>query len=130
MNTWTTTLTAAEAIAIGACDGRCLVASKDVCDCVCGGAYHGVLAGSAIGEITHTARPAKGSPERKPTSSGRTVRRHKAPDYEAMAREMVAAEFMIDSRADGRTYRQIADDLGVSRSTVSKRLNEFVGGAE
>lgn len=130
MKTWTTTLTAAEAIAIGACDGRCMVASKDTCDCVCGGTYHGVLAGSAIGEVTHTVRPAKGPSTRSAPSRTRTVRRHKPEgDLEEWATAAVAAEFMIDLRTKGRTYREIAEEVGVSRSTVGKRMREFtVGG--
>lgn len=113
MKTWTTTLTAAEAIAVGACDGRCLAASKSACDCVCGGAYHGVLAGSAIGEVTHTVRAAN-------TSAPRTVRRHHT------VTGVAAATRMLDMRSAGRTYREIADDLGVSPSTVRKRIDEFV----
>lgn len=36
-----------------------------------------------------------------------------------------AAERMIDLRAKGRTYRQIAEEVGVSESTVRKRMREF-----
>ncbi|MFJ3405605.1 winged helix-turn-helix domain-containing protein [Promicromonospora sp. NPDC090134] len=35
------------------------------------------------------------------------------------------AERMIDLRTKGRTYREIAEEVGVSRSTVSKRMREF-----
>jgi DNA-binding CsgD family transcriptional regulator len=35
------------------------------------------------------------------------------------------AERMIDLRTKGRTYREIAEEVGVSRSTVGKRMREF-----
>ncbi|WP_369369881.1 winged helix-turn-helix domain-containing protein [Promicromonospora sp. Populi] len=35
------------------------------------------------------------------------------------------AERMIDLRTKGRTYREIAEEVGVSQSTVSKRMREF-----
>ncbi|WP_454860141.1 helix-turn-helix domain-containing protein [Promicromonospora soli] len=35
------------------------------------------------------------------------------------------ADRMIDLRTNGRTYRQIAEEVGVSESTVRKRLREF-----
>jgi hypothetical protein len=35
------------------------------------------------------------------------------------------AERMIDLRTKGRTYREIAEEVGVSKSTVSKRMREF-----
>lgn len=118
MKTWTTTLTAAEAVAIGACDGRCLVASKGACDCVCGGAYHGTLAGSAIGEVTHTVSP--------PVTAN--VRRHKVSSSPRPARTLTSAEAadrMLDLRIEGTTYRDIAEEIGVSPSTVAKRMREF-----
>lgn len=118
MKTWITTLTAAEAVAIGACDGRCLVASKGACDCVCGGAYHGALAGSAIGEVTHTVR--------SPATSN--VRRHKAPSTPRPARTLAGVETaarMLDLRAGGATVRKIAEQVGVGESTVRKRLREY-----
>ncbi|MFI6425832.1 helix-turn-helix domain-containing protein [Promicromonospora sp. NPDC050880] len=36
-----------------------------------------------------------------------------------------AAERMIDLRAKGRTYREIAEEVGVSETTVRKRMREF-----
>jgi len=35
------------------------------------------------------------------------------------------AERMIDLRTKGRTYREIAEEVGVSQSTVGKRMREF-----
>ncbi len=35
------------------------------------------------------------------------------------------AERMIDLRTKGRTYREIAEEVGVSQSTVSKRMRQF-----
>jgi DNA-binding NarL/FixJ family response regulator len=35
------------------------------------------------------------------------------------------AERMLDLRTEGRTYREIAKEVGVSPSTVSKRMREF-----
>ena len=35
------------------------------------------------------------------------------------------AERMIQLRTKGRTYREIAEEVGVSRSTVGKRMREF-----
>jgi len=32
---------------------------------------------------------------------------------------------MINLRTQGHTYREIAEEVGVSRSTVSKRMREF-----
>jgi hypothetical protein len=37
----------------------------------------------------------------------------------------VDAERMIDLRTKGRTYQEIAEEVGVSRSTVGKRMREF-----
>lgn len=52
MKTTTITLTAADAVRAGMCDGKCLVASERMCTCRCGGAYHGVLADQPIGTVT------------------------------------------------------------------------------
>ena len=58
--------------------------------------------------------------------TARTVRRYFAEDREdfegrAAARRERAAEL----RAEGKTYREIADDMGVSTGTVGRLLHEW-----
>lgn len=113
MNTWTTPFTAAEAVSIGACAGPCLVASRNTCDCVCAGAYHGVLAGAVIGTATHSVTAAHRGAIRNASQRSNTLTKADLADR------------LITLRVEGKTYREISTVTGVSTGIVRRRLREF-----
>lgn len=132
MTTKTITLTAAEAVRAGMCDGKCLVASERQCTCRCGGAYHGVLADQPIGTVTLAPVGADRAAAVVAAELGSGVRTITAPAMANRSRRTVdpqELDLIVDQFAEGRAVRAIATDLGFSESTVRKQLKSFAGGA-
>lgn len=104
-------LTAGELVRIGRCDGKCLLALEDRCDCRCRGAFHGLLADIPIGSITPVGQKAE--------PAGTDTRQPRRPLDE------VAVNRIIDLFAQGVPVRSIAQEARVSESTIRKQLKDF-----